>query len=197
MQCKSKSDLPHKLSVQPLWLAVAMLSVYATPGELLAQITPAAPAAQTAPQTVPPPAVPSTDAGTTPKSPIAMYKEALHPLEVVRSSLDNWSNAELGALGAGMHMAAEDCAQTKPELFKRDDLYNLTRLCAFGQDWSSANTAALAYVASHEEEHRAQAYAASVSALFHMGPPIWPCKPRGRCCNSCRMTRRLPTRCAT
>jgi hypothetical protein len=167
MPCESRSGLPHGL--QPLWLAVAMLGVCDTPGGLLAQTTPAAPAAQTAPQTVPPPALPSTDTGITPKSPIEMYKDAMHPLEVVRSSLDNWSNAELGALGAGMHMAAEDCAQTKQELFKGDDLYNLTRLCAFGQDWSGANTAALAYVASHEEEHRAQAYAVSVSALFHMG----------------------------
>ena len=98
-----------------------------------------------------------------------MYKQAMHPLEVVRSSLANWSDAELGALGVGMHMAAADCAQTKPELYKGDDLFNLARLCAFGQDWNGANTAAQGYLASHEEEHRAQAYAVSVSALFHIG----------------------------
>ena len=92
----------------------------------------------------------------------------MHPLEVVRESLDNWSDAELGALGVGMHMANEDCAQSKPELFKGDDLYDLARLCAFGQDWEGANDAALAYIASREEEHRAQAYAISVSSLFHM-----------------------------
>ncbi len=97
-----------------------------------------------------------------------MYKRAMHPLEVVRSSLANWSDAELGALGVGIHMAAEDCAQTKQELFKGDDLYNLMRLCAFGQDWNGANTVAQAYLASHEEEHRAQAYAVSVSSLFHI-----------------------------
>jgi len=92
----------------------------------------------------------------------------MHPLDVVRRSLDNWSDAELGALGTGMHMANQDCAQAKPDQYKGDDLYNFARLCAFGQDWEGANAAALAYVASREEEHRAQAYAISVSALVHM-----------------------------
>ena len=92
----------------------------------------------------------------------------MHPLEAVRASLDNWSDAELGALAVGMHMAADDCARTKPELYKGEDLYNLARLCAFGQDWNDANTVALDYVASREDEHRAQAYAISVSALVHM-----------------------------
>jgi hypothetical protein len=111
--------------------------------------------------------VPATAAETS-KSPADLYKEAMHPLDVVRASLDNWSDAELGALAVGMHMAADDCAHTRPELYKGDDLYNLARLCAFGQDWDDANTAALDYVASHEEEHKAQAYAISISALVHM-----------------------------
>lgn len=92
----------------------------------------------------------------------------MHPLEVVRASLENWSDAELGALAVGIHMAADDCAQTKPELYTGDDLYNLARLCAFGQDWEGANAAAQEYVASREEEHRAQAYAIDISALVHM-----------------------------
>ena len=104
----------------------------------------------------------------TAKSPADLYKEAMHPLDVVRASLDNWSDAELGALAVGMHMASDDCAQAKPELYTGDDLYNLARLCAFGQDWNGANTAALDYVRSRAEEHRAQAYAVSVSALVHM-----------------------------
>ncbi len=104
-----------------------------------------------------------------PKSPEDLFKDAMHPLDAVRASLYNWSDAELGALAAGMRMAAQDCAQTKPERYQGDDLYALARLCAFGQDWEGANAAALAYVARHEDEHLAQAYAISVSALVHMG----------------------------
>jgi thiol-disulfide isomerase/thioredoxin len=116
----------------------------------------------------PAPAPAPADSQTPVKSPVDLYKEAMHPLDVVRGSLDNWSDAELGALAVGIHMAAQDCAQTKPEFYQRDDLYALARLCAFGQDWEDADAAALAYVASREDEHRAQAYAISVSALVHM-----------------------------
>ena len=103
------------------------------------------------------------------QTPGEIYKDAMHPLEVVRGSLDNWSDAELGALTVGMHKAKEACDAAKPEDYSGDDLYDLARLCALGQDWNAANTAALNYVASHLEAHRAQAYALSVNALVHIG----------------------------
>ena len=114
-----------------------------------------------------PPTQATGEAATALPSPTALYKEAMHPLDVVRGSLDNWSNAELGALGVGIRMAAEDCAAAKPQLYQGEELYALAVLCAFGQDWGGANEAALAYIAGREEEHRAQAYAISVSALVH------------------------------
>ncbi|HZP06114.1 MAG TPA: hypothetical protein VFB43_14525 [Terracidiphilus sp.] len=147
-----------------LWLLCAC----AAHGVLFAQSAPAdstAPPAMQSPLAQPPE---PTDTATSSKSPADLYKQAMHPLDVVRGSLDNWSDAELGALAVGMHMANEDCAQTKPELYKGDDLFNLARLCAFGQDWEGANDAALAYIAQREEEHRTQSYAISVSSLFHM-----------------------------
>jgi thiol-disulfide isomerase/thioredoxin len=97
-----------------------------------------------------------------------LYKEDMHPLDVVRTSLDNWSDAELGALVAGMHKAGEDCAKAKPTDYKGEDLFNLARLCNFGQDWNDANTAALNYLDSRAEEHRTQAYALSMNALVHI-----------------------------
>ena len=100
--------------------------------------------------------------------PGAVYKEAMHPLEVVRQSLDNWSPSELAALSIGMRMAREACAKMKPEDYTRDDLYDLAHLCAFGQDWNPANTAAQQYLASKAPEHRAQAYAISVGAFVHL-----------------------------
>jgi hypothetical protein len=100
--------------------------------------------------------------------PGAIYKEAMHPLEVVRQSMDNWSDSELAALGIGMHMAREACDKMKPEDYSKDDLYDLAHLCAFGQNWNLANIAAQRYLASKAPEHRAQSFAISVGAFVHM-----------------------------
>lgn len=110
----------------------------------------------------------SQTAGLTREAPGAVYKDAMRPLDVVRASLGNWSEAELGALAVGMHRAHEACDAVKPEDYQGEDLYDLAHLCAFGQDWSPANNAALKYLASREEPHRTQAYAISVSALTHI-----------------------------
>jgi hypothetical protein len=119
------------------------------------------------PTPAPPAALPEQNAPAV-ETPGAIYKDAMRPLEVVRMSLDNWSDAELGALGVGMHKAKEACDQAKPESYSGDDLYDLARLCSFGQDWNAANTAALDYVAGGLDAHRAQAYALSMNALVHI-----------------------------
>ncbi len=93
----------------------------------------------------------------------------MHPLDVVRTSLDNWSDTELGALAVGVHKAAEGCAQGKPEDYSGDDLYDYARLCSLGQNWGEANNAATRYIDSHAEPHRAQAYALTMNALVHLG----------------------------
>lgn len=102
------------------------------------------------------------------QTPGQLYKAAMQPLEVVRGSLDNWSDAELGALTTGMRKAHDACEAGRTDEYTGDDLFDFARLCALGQDWSSDNAAALAYVASRLEKHRAQAYALSVNALVHM-----------------------------
>jgi len=93
----------------------------------------------------------------------------MHPLDIVRNSLDNWSDSELGALAAGMHQAREACSQAKPEDYSGDDLYDLARLCSLGQDWNSTYTVAQRYVAGDDAAHRARAYAMEVNALIQMG----------------------------
>lgn len=97
-----------------------------------------------------------------------IYKAAMHPLDIVRSSLDNWSDAELGALTVGIHKAHDACEAMQPRDFAADNLYDFSRLCALGQDWNNANAAAQAYITSKQEPHRAQAYALSVNAMVHM-----------------------------
>jgi hypothetical protein len=101
-------------------------------------------------------------------TPGEIYKQAMHPLDVVRSEIGNWSDPELQALGVGVKMAREACDKAKPEDYRGDDLYDLARLCAFGQDWTQANNVAQDYIAALENTHRAQAYAISVSALVHI-----------------------------
>jgi hypothetical protein len=136
-----------------------------------------APAPAQSPLSMPLPAQTPAPAGTgalpDPNAPAAelpgaIYKEAMHPLDMVRMSLDNWSDAELGALGVGMHKAKEACDAANPDNYSGDDLYDLARLCSFGQDWNAANTAALDYVRGGLEPHRAQAYALSMNALVHI-----------------------------
>jgi hypothetical protein len=101
-------------------------------------------------------------------APGAIYKQSMRPLDVVRGSLDNWSDAELGALAVGVHKAREACEQVKPDSYTGDDLFDLARLCSFGQDWNDANSAAVRYMDSRADPHRAQAFALSINALVHL-----------------------------
>jgi len=154
-----------------LWAQIrltgALLAAWGIQYPLLGQTIPPA-----TPTAGPPPAT-GAQAATGPSGPPAespgdIYKDAMHPLDVVRRSLDNWSDAELGALTVGIHKAKEACDAARPEEYSGDDLYDLARLCALGQDWNSANTAAQGYIASHLDAHRAQAYALSVNAMAHI-----------------------------
>jgi thiol-disulfide isomerase/thioredoxin len=115
-----------------------------------------------------PPESPADNNAAPVARPGEVYQQALKPLDLVRSSLDNWSDAELGALTAGIHMAREACGQISIGMADGQDLYDLIRLCALGQDWTRSNTAAVKYIASGEDAHRAQAYAMSLNALTHM-----------------------------
>jgi thiol-disulfide isomerase/thioredoxin len=115
-----------------------------------------------------PPVSPADNNAAPVARPGEVYQQALKPLDLVRSSLDNWSDAELGALAAGIRMAREACGKISIGMADGQDLYDLIRLCALGQDWTRSNTAAVKYIASGADPHRAQAYAMSLNALTHM-----------------------------
>jgi len=156
-----------------LCLGVLLWTAYAQ-GTVSGQQDPApvAPGGQSAPpvpggqNAVAPAAAPSTDPPAA--SPGEIYKAAMHPLEVVRGAMENWSDPELGALAVGIHKARESCEQMKAESFAGDQLYDLARLCSFGQDWNDANSAAVRYMDSRAQPHRAQAFALSINALVHL-----------------------------
>ena len=139
------------------------------PPGLQDQAPPPPPTSPAVPDQTPPPAAAAEPSATDAELPGAIYKEAMHPLDVVRQSLDNWSDSELSALGIGIHMAREACDKMNPENYTGDDLYDLAHLCAFGQDWNPANTAAQLYIRSRAPEHLAQAFAISIGAYVHMG----------------------------
>ncbi len=159
----------HRSIRAQMCLIGGLLAAWGALHPLLGQATPPAASAAAPPSIVPTIAPPSTEPSAPPlESPGDIYKDAMHPLDVVRGSLDNWSDAELGALSVGMHKAHEACDAAKPENYSGDGLYDLARLCALGQDWDGANTAAQDYMTSGLEAHRAEAYALSVNALVHI-----------------------------
>lgn len=102
------------------------------------------------------------------ESPGNVYKELMRPLDQVRSSLDNWSPAELTALAAGIKRAQEYCKQVAPASVHGDDLYQLARVCSAGQQWNAADAAASAYIKSASQPYQAYAYAICVNALLNL-----------------------------
>ena len=156
-------------------------------GPLRAQEPPQAPGPVADVQSVPGPG------GMEAARPGEVYRQAMKPLDLVRSSLDNWSDAELGALASGMRTArlacdAVDIDKTgldKPgpdkagptgrapdggalSIATDEDLYDLIRLCALGQDWNQSLKAAKKYLAGGAAPHRTQAYALSVNAMVRL-----------------------------
>ena len=97
-----------------------------------------------------------------------VYKELMQPLDQVRSSLDNWSPAELAALAAGIKRAQEYCGQVAAASVSGDDLYQLARVCSVGQRWNDADAAASAYIKSASQPYQAHAYAIRVNALLNL-----------------------------
>jgi tetratricopeptide (TPR) repeat protein len=118
--------------------------------------------AQTAQSTSRPPAAQPTE------RPGDIYKELMQPLDQVRSSLDNWSPAELAALAAGIKRAQEYCGQVAPGNVGGDDLYQLARVCSVGQRWNDADAAASAYIKSASQPYQAHAYAIRINALLNL-----------------------------
>jgi hypothetical protein len=97
-----------------------------------------------------------------------LYKQAMRPLNQVRTSLDNWSDAEVAALATGMKIAKQACEQSDPKKFTGDDLFDLARLCALGQSWLGSFAAAQQYINSESKEFRTKAYVLKMNALVQM-----------------------------
>jgi thiol-disulfide isomerase/thioredoxin len=122
--------------------------------------------AQTA--STPAPAQVSSGSNRLAEPPGLVYKEAMHPLDVVRASFGNWSPSELTALNVAMRKAHEACDATSPEAYAGDDLCDLARLCALGQLWPQALDSARQCIVRGPEARRTHAYATEISAWAQM-----------------------------
>ena len=103
-------------------------------------------------------------------SPKAAYDDAMHPLEVTRHSIANWSDIELAAMVIAVKHGSEECAARDPKAFSGDDLADLVRLCALGQEWPSVIDAASRYIAATDtpKPRLSEAYAALIDAQLRV-----------------------------
>jgi hypothetical protein len=106
-------------------------------------------------------------------SPQSAYDQAMHPLEITRNAIGNWSDSELNALAAVIKQATEACSARSPGQFTGDDLIAYARLCALGQQWPTVLIAATSYITSTDaaKPQLAQAYAYQVGATLHTNDP--------------------------
>jgi hypothetical protein len=102
-------------------------------------------------------------------SPKAAYDDAIHPLELTRHSISNWSDTEVAALTVSMDHAKVACAARDPKTFTGADLIDLAKLCALGQNSPAVIDAATRYIAADGPKPQlTQAYAALIDAQLHL-----------------------------
>ena len=101
-------------------------------------------------------------------SPRAAYDDAVHPLDLTRRSMSNWSATEIAALTVSIAHAKADCGARDPPTFTGSDLIDLARLCALGQNFPAVIDASTRYIASYTPKPLlAQAYAGLIDAQLH------------------------------
>lgn len=94
----------------------------------------------------------------------------MHPLELTRHSVSNWSDIEVGALTVAMANAAKECANRNPKDFTGSDLIDLSRLCALGQSFPAVIDATTRYIDAPPSTPKpllTLAYAGLVDAQLH------------------------------
>ncbi len=103
-------------------------------------------------------------------SPGGAYQEALRPLTVTRASVANWSLSEQAALAVAIKQAAEACAARSAANWSGDCLVDLGHLCALGQSFPAAITAADAYLKETvpAKPRLAEVYAIKVDAELRL-----------------------------
>jgi thiol-disulfide isomerase/thioredoxin len=114
-------------------------------------------------------APPSPLPGVPQLSPEAAYDQAVRPLDIVRKSMDNWSDSELAAFSVAAHRASGECSVRTPQQFSGDDLISYAKLCSLGQNWSAMGAAASLYIDSRDalKPQLATAYGYKLESELH------------------------------
>ena len=103
------------------------------------------------------PAASSADAANTTDfdlmPPSAAYLYALQPVDVVRRSPDNMSDAERYAWEVAIARAAKLCAAAKSSDYRGEELYSLAQLCALGKQYPQAVGAIQKYLAGESPKN--------------------------------------------
>ena len=85
--------------------------------------------------------------------PSAAYAYATQPVDVVRRSPDNMSDAERYAWIVAIARAAKSCEAAKPSDYTGEELYSLAQLCALGKAYPEAIASIKAYLAGAEPKN--------------------------------------------
>jgi hypothetical protein len=102
-------------------------------------------------------------------SPKAAYDDAIHPLELTRHSISNWSDTEVAALTVSMAHAKAACAARDPKTFTGADLIDLAKLCSLGQNFPAVINAAKLYIAADAPRPQlTQAYADLIDSQLRL-----------------------------
>lgn len=102
-------------------------------------------------------------------SPEAAYQQALRPFDMVRKSMANWSESEVGAFVVAMKQAKTDCLARNPESFTGEDLISFAKLCSLGQQWAPMGVAAGRYIDARDvsKPHLSTAYGYLLESKIH------------------------------
>lgn len=103
-------------------------------------------------------------------SPGAAYTDALHPLEVTRHNIANWSDVELAAMTVAIRTAKASCDTRKASDYTNADLVDLARLCSLGQQWPAVIAASTRYIddPTQPKPLLTDAYTAKTEAHLHL-----------------------------
>ncbi len=109
-------------------------------------------------------------AADTQLSPGAAYSDAMHPVDVARRSIANWSPIEQAALGVAIKRATAACAARETKDYGGPALIDLAHLCALGLSWPRVVDAADAYLRAEasEKPQLGDAYASKLDAQLQM-----------------------------
>ena len=117
-----------------------------------------------------PSSVPAQTTTASQISPGAAYQEAMHPVELTRSSITNWSEIEQASLAVAIKRAADACAARSPNSYVGEPLVDLARLCSLGQNWPAVILATNRHIQedTQPKPRLAEAYATQIDAQLHL-----------------------------